>query len=76
MQKTPDDLDAQLQLAMHCGSLADYDRALTLLWALFSQHGKFKTDEVKSHFLNLLEVLGKKDPRAIAYRKKMFSFLH
>ena len=76
LQKTPDDLDAQLQLAMHCGSLADYDRALTLLWTLFSQHGKFKTDEVKSHFLNLLEVLGKKDPRAIAYRKKMFSFLH
>lgn len=76
LEKTPGDLTAQFQLAMHCACTADYDRALALLWALFSQHRSFKPEEVKGEFLALLDVLGKKDTRAVAYRKKMFSFLH
>jgi len=76
LKKTPDDLEALLHIATRYGAAADYDRALELLWQLFSLHGKFRTDEVKADFLSLLDVLGKKDPRAISYRKKMFSFLH
>ena len=72
----PGDADALYYLAATMVRLSRYDEALETAWHLFQFHGSYKSGEAKVVLLNTFDLLGKSDPRAQKYRRKMFNFLH
>jgi putative thioredoxin len=76
LEKDPDNLDLQFQLAVQL-SHEGYDRqALELLLGILQKNRNFSDGLVKKTMMDILAALGKADPLTIEYQRKLFTLLY
>ncbi|WP_018015643.1 thioredoxin [Teredinibacter turnerae] len=75
-QTNPDDLDTAYLLAVQYSQEGFHKDALELLYGLLRQDLNAKDGEVKKIFGDVLAVLGKGDPLAVEYQRKMYTLLY
>jgi putative thioredoxin len=72
----PDNLDTAYQLALQHSQNQNYRDALELLIGVLRKQRDFKDGAAKRTLLDMLAVLGKGDPLAAEYQRKLFSLLY
>lgn len=72
----PDDMETACLLAAQYSQHGFYREALELLYALLRQDINAGDGEVKKIYADVLAVLGKGDPLAVEYQRKMYTLLY
>lgn len=72
----PDDEDVQFQLAMQYSQHEHHKEALELLYKMLQRNLNARDGEVKKMFTDVLAVLGKGDPLATEYQRKLYALLY
>lgn len=72
----PEDLAIAFDLAVQYGQHAFYKEALTLLFEFLQKDRNAMEGEVKKKYLDILAVLGKGDPIAVEYQRKLYTLLY
>ncbi|WP_018416195.1 thioredoxin [Teredinibacter turnerae] len=75
-QNNPDDLETAYLLAVQYSQEGFHKESLELLYSLLKQDLNAKDGEVKKIFGDVLAVLGKGDPLAVEYQRKMYTLLY
>ena len=73
---SPDDKDIQFQLAVQYSQHQYHKEALTLLFSVFQNDLTARDGEVRRVFTDVLAVLGKGDPLAVEFQRKLYSLLY
>jgi len=74
--ENPEDMDVAFQLAVQYSQHQYRKEALELMYKIIQQDINFKAGEAKQIYLDILAVLGKGDPIAIEFQRKLFTLLH
>jgi len=72
----PDNQEVKFQLAVQYSQHQYHREALDLLYQLLQRNIGARDGEVRKIFTDVLAVLGKKDPLAIEYQRKLYSLLY
>lgn len=72
----PDDLSTKHQLAIRLVVDDQVEAALELLLQMLQIDKTFEDELARKTMIDVFDLLGKGDPLATAYRRKMFAFLH
>lgn len=72
----PDNRELAFQLAVQYGQHQYYKEALELLYPLLQKEINFNEGEAKKIFMDILAVLGKGDPLAAEYQRKLYTLLY
>ena len=73
---SPDDKDIQFQLAVQYSQHQYHKEALTLLFSVLQNDLTARDGEVRRVFTDVLAVLGKGDPLAVEFQRKLYSLLY
>ncbi len=76
LAEEPDDLGARYNLAVHLVVDDQVEAALEELLCILKKDRTFEDELARKTMIQVFVLLGKGDPVATAYRRKMFSFLH
>ncbi len=76
LQQTPDDPEVMFQLAIQYSQHDFKAEALALLFKLISRDLNAKDGEAKRNYMDILAVLGKGDPVAAEYQRKLYTLLY
>lgn len=76
LEEDPDNLDLREQLAVQYGSAGQHREALESLIAILRQDIDHKDGATKKALLDTIASLGKGDPLAAEYQRKLFSLLY
>jgi putative thioredoxin len=76
LEKTPDDLAAAYQLALQYSQNAQHREALELLIGILRRDRQFRDGGAKKSVLDIIATLGKGDPLAAEYQRKLFSLMY
>ncbi|MCR6651602.1 MAG: thioredoxin [Cellvibrionaceae bacterium] len=76
LQAEPDNQDVKYQLAIQYSQHNYPKEALELLYQLLQKNLAARDGEVRKTFTDVLAVLGKKDPLAMEYQRKLYSLLY
>jgi len=74
--KNPDDKNIAYLLAVQYSQHDFYGEALALLYGILQQDLSFNDGEARKVFTDVLAVLGKGDPLAVEYQRKMYTLLY
>ncbi|MEO1079739.1 MAG: thioredoxin [Pseudomonadota bacterium] len=72
----PDNLDLHEQIAVHYSAAGQYREALDSLMHVLQQDVSHKDGATKKALLDTIASLGKGDPLAVEYQRKLFSLLY
>lgn len=72
----PDDAEIAFQLAVQLSHHQYYKEALQHLYAVISKDLQFKEGEARKVFTDILSVMGKGDPVAVSYQRKLYTLLY
>jgi len=72
----PQDLSLAYQLAMQLNQESSHQQALALLLDILKKDRNFSEGAVKKTYMDILATLGKADPLAIEYQRKLFTLLY
>jgi putative thioredoxin len=72
----PDDLDALQQLAIQYGTAGLHAEALAALYSILEQDREHDDGGTRKALLDMIATLGKGDPLAAEYQRKLFGLLH
>lgn len=72
----PDNVEVKFQLAVQYSQHQYHREALELLYQMLQKNLSARDGEVRKIFGDILAVLGKKDPLAIEYQRKLYSLLY
>lgn len=72
----PGNRELAFQLAVQYGQHQYYKEALELLYPLLQKEINFNEGEAKKIFMDILAVLGKGDPLAAEYQRKLYTLLY
>ena len=75
-KQRPDDLDIAYLLAIQYSQDNHHREALELLFTILRQDGQFKDGAAKKTLLDMLASLGKGDPLAVEFQRKVYTLLH
>ena len=73
---SPDDLQIRYQLALRLIVDDQIEAALEHLLVVMQKDKEFEDELARKTMIDVFDLLGKGDPVATAYRRKMFAFLH
>ena len=76
MAANPDDHATRIQLAIQLSQAAQYRDALDHLLILLRADKDFNDGEARKVFLDTLATIGKGDPLAAEYQRKLFSVMY
>jgi putative thioredoxin len=76
LNENPDDLDTAYQLAIQFNQEAHQAEALALLFSILQSDRDHRNGESKKVLLDIIATLGKGDPLAAQYQRKLFGLLH
>ncbi len=76
LTQSPDDAEIAFQLAIQYSQHDFKAEALALLYKLISRDMNFHDGEAKRNYLDILAVLGKGDPVAAEYQRKLYTLLY
>lgn len=76
LNQDPDDLTVRYQLAVCLVVDDQIEPALEQLLVVLQKDKEFEDELARKTMIKVFELLGKGDPIATAYRRKMFAFLH
>jgi putative thioredoxin len=72
----PDNPDVKFQLAVQYSQHQYHREALELLYGMLQKNLSARDGEVRKAFADVIAVLGKKDPLATEYQRKLYSLLY
>ncbi len=75
-QAQPDDKETAYQLAVQYSQHNYYAESLALLFKIIQSDLNFKDGEARKVYTDVLAVLGKGDPLAVEYQRKMYTLLY
>jgi len=75
-EANPEDLTVRYQLALQLNQEHDYRSALEHLMAILQRDRQFLEGEVRKSFTAIIAALGKGDPLAIEFQRKLFTLLY
>tara|TARA_R110002110_G_scaffold366418_2_gene576491 strand:- start:328 stop:1191 length:864 start_codon:yes stop_codon:yes gene_type:complete len=75
-EKSPEDLSVKHQLAIRLVVDDQVEAALELLLQMLQIDKSFEDELARRTMIDVFDLLGKGDPLATGYRRKMFAFLH
>jgi putative thioredoxin len=75
-EKAPDDLDIAYQLAVQFSQAGRSREALELLMDIVRTEREFKDGEARKTLLDIIRALGKGNPLAAEYQRKLFSLMY
>lgn len=76
LEAEPENQDVKFQLAIQYSQHNYHKEALELLYQLLQKNIGARDGEVRKIFTDVLAVLGKKDPLAVEYQRKLYSLLY
>ncbi len=76
VKETPEDKDLAYQLAVQYSQNSYMREALELLFDLIRTDMNFKDGEAKKVYLDILSILGKSDPLATEFQRKLYTLLY
>ncbi len=76
MAANPDDHAIRIQLAIQLSQVAQYREALEHLLTVLRAERDFNNGEARKVFLDTLATIGKGDPLAAEYQRKLFSLMY
>ena len=76
LQAEPDNQEVKFQLAVQYSRHEYHRDALELLYQLLQKNLNARDGEVRKVFTDVLAVLGKKDPLAVEFQRKLYSLLY
>lgn len=76
LEANPDDLDLREQIAVHYSASGQYREALESLMVILRLDREHKNGATKKALLDTIASLGKGDPLAVEYQRKLFSLLY
>ncbi len=76
LAKDPDNADLQFKLALQYSQHEFHKEALELLFPLLQKNLNYGEGEGKKIFMDILAVLGKGDPVAVEYQRKLYTLLY
>lgn len=76
LQAEPDNQEVKFQLAVQYSQHHYHKDSLELLYQLLQKNLNARDGEVRKVFTDVLAVLGKKDPLAVEYQRKLYSLLY
>lgn len=76
LAQSPDDEDIKFQLAVQYSQHQYHKEALELLFSVLQKNLNAKEGEVRKAFSDVLEVLGKGDPLAVQFQRKLYSLIY
>lgn len=76
LNQNPDDLAAALQLAVQYSQEDHYSEALALLIGILQQDRDYENGSAKKTMLEIIATLGKGDPLATEYQRKLFGLMY
>ena len=76
MANNPDDHAKRIQLAIQLSQVAQYREALEHLLTVLKADKDFNDGEARKVFLDTLATIGKGDPLAAEYQRKLFSLMY
>lgn len=76
LQAEPDNQEVKFQLAVQYSQHEYHRDALELLYQLLQKNLNARDGEVRKVFTDVLAVLGKKDPLAVEFQRKLYSLLY
>jgi len=76
LAEEPDDLGARYNLAVRLVVDDQIESALEELLYILKKDRTFEDELARKTMIQVFDLLGKGDPVATAYRRKMFTFLH
>jgi putative thioredoxin len=76
MAANPDDHEIRIQLAIQLSQVAQYREALEHLLTVLRADRDFNNGEARKVFLDTLATIGKGDPLAAEYQRKLFSLMY
>jgi putative thioredoxin len=76
VNENPDDLDALQQLAVQYGSAGMHGEALAALFSILEQDREHAGGATRKALLDMIASLGKGDPLAAEYQRKLFGLLY
>lgn len=74
--ESPDNKEIALQLAVQYSQHGYHKEALVLLFDIVKSDLQFQSGEAKKTYLDILAVLGKGDPTAVEYQRKLYTLLY
>ncbi|WP_086931047.1 thioredoxin [Agarilytica rhodophyticola] len=72
----PDNMDIRFQLAVQYYQNEYRSEALSMLYEIICKDINFKEGEAKKTYLDILAVMGKGDPVATEFQRKLYTLLH
>lgn len=75
-QQNPDDNDIAFLLAVQYSQHGFHREALSLLYQIIQMDLSYKEGEARKIYTGILAVLGKGDPLAVEYQRKMYALLY
>lgn len=76
LEKDPENRDLQFQLALQYSQHEFHKDALALLFPLLRENLNFRDGEGKKIFMDILAIMGKGDPVAVEYQRKLYTLLY
>lgn len=76
LEKDPDNLDIAYQLAIQYSQDDHHRDALELLFSILKKDSQFQEGAAKKSLLDMLASLGKGDPLAVEYQRKVYTLLY
>lgn len=75
-RENPDDLDAAYQLAVQYSQDGHHREALELLYSILQKNLNFGDGAAKKAMMDMIASLGKGDPLAVEYQRKVYTLLY
>lgn len=75
-EQNPDDLNTSYALALQLNAEGQHRQALELLLELFKRDRSFNDGAARKALTDILATLGKGDPLAVEYQRKLFTLLY
>ena len=75
-EKNPEDMDIAYQLAVQYSQAGRAREALELLIGILRREREFRGGEARSTLLDIIRSLGKGDPLAVEYQRKLFALMY
>ncbi|SMF08361.1 thioredoxin [Alteromonadaceae bacterium Bs31] len=76
LKAKPEDKETSYQLAVQYSQHNYYAESLALLYKILQSDLNFKDGEAKKIYTDVLAILGKGDPLAVEYQRKMYTLLY
>lgn len=76
LAKNPDDKSLQFKLAVQYSQHEFHKEALELLFPILQKDLNFEEGEGKKIFMDVLSVMGKGDPTAVEYQRRLYTLLY